>query len=166
MSRAGEITEQQRQTWDRSSPGWIKWDTLVLKMLAPVGAEMIRALAPREGSEHLGIASGTGEPGPSIAAVVPRGRVVLTDLSGGMLAAAGPRTRGRGTGRRRRRGTRSHPGHGAGQDPNLRERRSATAAAARAVHNRHQMTWQCPRRPGEDSNTINHRVTNARQAKE
>lgn len=57
-------------------------------MLAPVGAQMIGALALREGTEHLDIASGTGEPGLSIAAMIPRGRVALADLSGGMLAAA------------------------------------------------------------------------------
>jgi SAM-dependent methyltransferase len=74
----------------------MKWDALVLKMLAPVGAEMIRALAPRDGSEHLDIASGTGEPGLSVAAVIPRGRVVLTDLSGGMLAAASASANARG----------------------------------------------------------------------
>ena len=66
----------------------MKWDALVMGMLAPVGAQMIRAPAPRDGSEHLDVASGTGEPGLSIAALVPRGRVVLTDLSGGMLAVA------------------------------------------------------------------------------
>ena len=80
MSRADEIREQQRQTWDRFSPGWMKWDALVMEMLAPVAAEIIRALALRDDNEHLDIGSGTGEPGLSIAAVVPRGRVVLTDL--------------------------------------------------------------------------------------
>src|SRR5215469_13169511 len=88
MLRADEIRDQQRQMWDRFSPGWMKWDALAMEMLAPVGAEMIGALALRDGSEHLDIASGTGEPGLSIAELIPRGRVVLTDLSGGMLAAA------------------------------------------------------------------------------
>src|SRR5438067_1851239 len=82
--------------WDRFSPGWMKWDALVMEMLAPVGAEMIGALALRDGSEHLDIASGTGEPGLSIAALIPRGRVVLTDLSGGMLAAARANATARG----------------------------------------------------------------------
>ena len=59
-----------------------------MEMLAPVGLQIIRALALRDDNEHLDIGSGMGEPGLSIAAVVPRGRVVLTDLSGGMLAAA------------------------------------------------------------------------------
>lgn len=96
MSRADEIREQQRQTWDRFSGGWTKWDHLVMKMLDPVGAEMIRSLALRDDGEHLDIASGTGEPGLSIAALVPRGRVVLTDLSAGMLAAASANAQARG----------------------------------------------------------------------
>jgi ubiquinone/menaquinone biosynthesis C-methylase UbiE len=52
-----------------------------------------RGADPRESSGISDIASGTGEPGLSIAAVIPGGRVVLADLSGGMLAAA--RERGR-----------------------------------------------------------------------
>ena len=44
MSRADEIREQQQhQTWDRFSPGWMKWDALVMEMLAPVGAEILVA---------------------------------------------------------------------------------------------------------------------------
>jgi ubiquinone/menaquinone biosynthesis C-methylase UbiE len=96
MLRADEIRDQQRQMWDRFAPGWMKWDALVMEMLAPVGAEMIGALALRDGSEHLDIASGTGEPGLSIAALIPSGRVVLTDLSGGMLAAASANATARG----------------------------------------------------------------------
>src|SRR5262249_46857930 len=69
-------------------PGLGKWDALVMTMLAPVAAQMIGALAVRDGSEHLDIAVGTGEPGLPVAALIPRGRVVLTDLSGRMLAAA------------------------------------------------------------------------------
>jgi SAM-dependent methyltransferase len=85
---AHEIREQQRQTWDCFAAGWMKWDTFVMRMLAPMGAEMTRALAVRDGTEHLDVAAGTGEPGLSIAEKIPRGRVVLADLSGGMLAAA------------------------------------------------------------------------------
>lgn len=67
-----------------------------MTMLAPVAAQMIRALAPRDGSEHLHIPSGTGEPGLPVAILIPRGRVVLTDLSGGMLAAASANAATRG----------------------------------------------------------------------
>src|SRR5262245_11309924 len=83
-----DIRQQQRRTWDRFAPGWAQWDALVMKMLAPVAAQMIGALAVRDGSEHLDIAAGTGEPGLPVAALIPRGRVVLTGLSGRMLAAA------------------------------------------------------------------------------
>ena len=80
MPEAHEVEKQQRDTWDRFSAGWIKWDPQVVEMLAPVGREMIRLLALTDDNEHLDIASGTGEPGLSIAAQMPRGRVVLTDL--------------------------------------------------------------------------------------
>lgn len=50
--------------------------------------EMICLLALTDDGEHLDIASGTGKPGLSIAAQMPRGRVVLTDLSGAMLKGA------------------------------------------------------------------------------
>jgi SAM-dependent methyltransferase len=88
MPDAGEIREQQRQTWDRFAGGWAKWDALISPMMAPVGDEMIRSLSLRDDGEHLDIAAGTGEPGLSIAALMPRGRVVLTDLSTAMLAEA------------------------------------------------------------------------------
>jgi ubiquinone/menaquinone biosynthesis C-methylase UbiE len=88
MSQPDEVREQQRQTWDRFSAGWEKWDHLVLPMLQPVGDEMLRLLAVRDGAEHLDVASGTGEPGLTIAASAPHGRVVLTDLAGGMLDVA------------------------------------------------------------------------------
>ncbi len=84
MPEAHEIERQQRETWDRFSAGWIKWDPQVVEMLAPVGQEMITLLALTDDGEHLDIASGTGEPGLSIAAQMPRGRVVLTDLSEAM----------------------------------------------------------------------------------
>ncbi|MBV9819448.1 MAG: methyltransferase domain-containing protein [Solirubrobacterales bacterium] len=88
MPEAREIEKQQRETWERFSAGWIKWDPQVVEMLAPVGQEMIRSLVLAEDGVHLDVASGTGEPGLSIAAQMPRGRVVLTDLSEAMLAGA------------------------------------------------------------------------------
>jgi ubiquinone/menaquinone biosynthesis C-methylase UbiE len=96
MADADEIREQQRETWERFSAGWAKWDDLVLGMLRPVGDEMIRSLALRDDGRHLDVASGTGEPGLSIAALTPNGHVVLTDLSAGMLAVAGANAKARG----------------------------------------------------------------------
>jgi SAM-dependent methyltransferase len=88
MPEAHQIQKQQRETWDRFSEGWIKWDPQIVEMLAPVGQEMIRSLALADDGDHLDIASGTGEPGLSIAAQMSRGKVVLTDLSEAMLAGA------------------------------------------------------------------------------
>ena len=50
---------------------------------------MIEHLEIADGQQHLDIASGTGEPGLSIARLAPRGRVVLTDLSAEMLEIEG-----------------------------------------------------------------------------
>lgn len=83
-----DIRDQQRETWDKFSPGWQKWDELVMDMLRPVGESIVACIAPREDSSHLDIAAGTGEPGLTIAALAPQGRVVLSDLSLGMLEGA------------------------------------------------------------------------------
>ncbi len=96
MSNADAIQEQQRQTWDRFSGGWTKWDELVMTWLQPAGDEIIRSLRLSDDGEHLDVASGTGEPGLSVAARLPRGRVVLTDVSAGMLASAGANAAARG----------------------------------------------------------------------
>lgn len=96
MTRTDEILDQQRATWDRFSGGWARWDELVTRMLAPVGDELIRSLALQPDSAHLEVAAGTGEPGLGIAARVPGGRVVLTDLSSGMLAEAQAKADARG----------------------------------------------------------------------
>ena len=96
MANPKAIQEQQRQTWDRFSGGWTKWDEMVLRMLQPAGDEIIRALKLEDENEHLDVATGTGEPGLSIAARLPRGRVVLTDVSAGMLAAAEANAKARG----------------------------------------------------------------------
>ena len=88
MPEAEEIREQQRRTWDRFSGGWEKWDRLVLPMLQPVGDELLRLLEVREDAHHLDVASGTGEPGLTIATQAPKGRVVLTDPAAGMIEVA------------------------------------------------------------------------------
>src|SRR4051812_45401953 len=81
MPSADEIRAAQRATWARLSAGWDKWDSVIMDQLRPVGAAMIERLGITEGQQHLDIASGTGEPGLSIAQLAPKGRVVLTDLA-------------------------------------------------------------------------------------
>lgn len=83
-----QIREQQKESWNKFSPGWKKWDKVFMDFLKPMGDEIIRLLHPREGEEVLDIAAGTGEPGLTIADMVKNGKVILTDLSGEMLEVA------------------------------------------------------------------------------
>jgi ubiquinone/menaquinone biosynthesis C-methylase UbiE len=88
MPGADEIRDGQRATWAGLSAGWEKWDSVIMEQLGPVGAAMIDRLDIAEDQQHLDIASGTGEPGLSIARLSSKGRVVLTDLSAEMLDVA------------------------------------------------------------------------------
>jgi SAM-dependent methyltransferase len=96
MASADEIRDGQRATWAALSAGWEKWDSVIMDQLGPVGAAMIERLDIADDQQHLDIASGTGEPGLSIASLVPNGRVVLTDLVPEMLDIAARRARRQG----------------------------------------------------------------------
>jgi SAM-dependent methyltransferase len=67
-----------------------------MDQLGPVGAAMIERLDIAEDQQTLDIASGTGEPGLSIARLSPKGRVVLTDLAAEMLDVAERRAKALG----------------------------------------------------------------------
>jgi ubiquinone/menaquinone biosynthesis C-methylase UbiE len=82
------IREQQKEIWNRFSPGWKKWDDLTMNFLKPMGDEMIHLLSPKGVDMVLDVASGTGEPGLTIATKLRGGIVVATDLSDGMLEVA------------------------------------------------------------------------------
>lgn len=82
------IRDGQRITWAGLAAGWEKWDAVIMDQLGPVGTAMMDSLDLAPGQHHLDIASGTGEPGLSVAKLVPRGHVVLTDLSSEMLDIA------------------------------------------------------------------------------
>jgi SAM-dependent methyltransferase len=96
MSIDDEIRDAQRATWAGLSAGWEKWDSVIMDQLGPVGASMIQRLDLAEDHQHLDIASGTGEPGLSIARRSPKGRVVLTDLVAEMLDIAARRAKEQG----------------------------------------------------------------------
>jgi SAM-dependent methyltransferase len=91
MPSADEIRDAQRATWARLSASWEKWDSVIMDQLGPVGSAMIERLDVAEDQRNLDIASGTGEPGLSIARLAPKGRVVLTDLAPEMLDVAARR---------------------------------------------------------------------------
>ena len=39
-----EIREQQKASWNKFSPGWKKWDDLMMDFLQPMGDEIIKLL--------------------------------------------------------------------------------------------------------------------------
>lgn len=83
-----EIREQQKQSWDKFSPGWKKWDELTMDFLKPMGDEIIASINPSGNDAVLDIAAGTGEPGLTIATMLQGGKVTITDLSEEMLIIA------------------------------------------------------------------------------
>ena len=83
-----QIREQQKEIWNRFSPGWKKWDDLTMNFLKPMGDEIIHLIKPKDVDVVLDVASGTGEPGLTIATMLRGGIVVATDLAEGMLEVA------------------------------------------------------------------------------
>jgi len=83
-----EIREQQKQSWNKFSPGWKKWDTLLMDFLKPMGDAIIEQLKIVDDDTVLDIAAGTGEPGLDIAGIAKNGAVTGTDLSEEMLLVA------------------------------------------------------------------------------
>ena len=90
------IKQQQKATWDKFSPGWKKWDEYTMNFLAPMGDAIIAALHLKPSDHVLDIATGTGEPGLSIARITTSGKVIGTDLSDGMLEVAKERAAAQG----------------------------------------------------------------------
>ena len=82
------ISRQQKESWNKFSSGWKKWDVLFMDFLKPMGDEIIKLLDPKDTDVILDVASGTGEPGLTIANKLKFGKVVVTDLAEDMLAVA------------------------------------------------------------------------------
>ena len=91
-----QIREQQKEIWNRFSPGWKKWDDLTMNFLKPMGDEIIHLIKPKDADLVLDVASGTGEPGLTIASKLRGGIVVVTDISEGMLEVARENATSRG----------------------------------------------------------------------
>ncbi|MEZ4970390.1 MAG: class I SAM-dependent methyltransferase [Flavobacteriaceae bacterium] len=84
-----QIRENQRKSWNSFSGGWKKWDNFTMKFLQQQGQSIIDALSLRPADKVLDIATGTGEPGLTIATLVNKGgSVIATDLSEEMLHIA------------------------------------------------------------------------------
>ncbi len=82
------ISDEQKERWNKVADGWRKWDEFTMNFLRPIGDAIIKALDIKTNDVTLDIASGTGEPAFSIAAIAEGGKVHATDLSEEMLAVA------------------------------------------------------------------------------
>src|SRR6478609_6703273 len=91
-----QIRDQQKETWNKFSPGWKKWDELTMNFLKPMGEEIIKLLNLKSDDVVLDVAAGTGEPGITIAAHLNGGKVISTDLAEGMLEIAQENAKKRG----------------------------------------------------------------------
>lgn len=91
MTSGDEIRDAQRLAWAGLSSGWERWDTIIMDQMRPVTAAMIERLGVADAHDHLDVASGTGEPGLTVANLARSCRVVLTDLAPEMLAVASRR---------------------------------------------------------------------------
>ncbi|AXJ08776.1 methyltransferase domain-containing protein [Arthrobacter sp. PM3] len=96
LASADRIREEQRLIWDEFSAGWRKWDAELLRWHAPFGEALLRELRLRPASWVLDVGAGSGEPGLDAAGQVPDGRVVLADISAGMLGVAREKAAARG----------------------------------------------------------------------
>ncbi len=72
MSSTDDVRDGQRAAWDRLAVGWEKWDAVIMDQLSPVGTAMVDRLGIEEDQQHLDIASGTGEPGLTVARLARR----------------------------------------------------------------------------------------------
>ena len=82
------ISDEQKKTWGKVSHAWKKWNEFTMNFLKPMGNAIIKALNIKSNDVVLDVASGTGEPAFSIAAIASKGKVYATDLSEEMLAIA------------------------------------------------------------------------------
>ena len=82
------ISDEQKKKWDTVSHGWRKWNEFTMNFLKPMGDAIIQALEIKSNDVVLDVASGTGEPAFSIAAIAKNGQVCATDLSEEMLTIA------------------------------------------------------------------------------
>jgi ubiquinone/menaquinone biosynthesis C-methylase UbiE len=83
-----QIREQQKEVWNRFSQGWKKWDDLTMDFLKPMADAIIHQIKPKDTDVVLDVASGTGEPGLTIATMLRGGKVIAIDLAEGMLEVA------------------------------------------------------------------------------
>ena len=84
-------------TWDAAAAGWDRHSGLIRHWLQEATAAMLDAAGVRAGSRVLDVAAGAGDQSLDIAARVgPSGRLLITDISAGILALADRKLRAAG----------------------------------------------------------------------
>ena len=91
-----EQLEQQKNTWNKYSSGWRKWDEVLMTAMLPIADSLIDALELNGNEYVLDVASGTGEPGLSLSTLLPEGRVNGSDLAENMVEIANLHAQERG----------------------------------------------------------------------
>ena len=77
-----QIREQQKASWNKFSGGWKKWDDFVMGFMKPMADDIILSLAlQNEDDIVLDVASGTGEPGLTIAGMLPSGNTSAPQIA-------------------------------------------------------------------------------------
>ncbi len=94
MDITNEVTDKQRQTWNKFSGGWEKWDQWVLHWLAPIGTKLLDEAELNPTDRILDVSTGTGEPGLTAATRVAK--VVATDVAEDMVEIARKNAQARG----------------------------------------------------------------------
>lgn len=85
---ASAATDRVRRDWDSQAEKWFEERESLFEASRPIHEWLVRRLAPRAGQRIIEIAAGPGDTGFLIAPMLGDGRLVSTDLSPSMLAAA------------------------------------------------------------------------------
>lgn len=97
MGEAERQLAESRDNWRARSANWNAWAERLEPQQTGLNRPLVEAAGIPPGARVLDLASGTGEPALSIAALVgPRGRVAATDLVPEMLAGARRRAAAKG----------------------------------------------------------------------
>jgi enediyne biosynthesis protein CalE5 len=92
-----DFKAQQRQMWDNAAAGWQAWWPTFERGAQKVSDKIVQLAEIKSGDWVLDIATGIGEPAVTAARkVMPKGKVVATDISPQMLAIAKTRAKSLG----------------------------------------------------------------------
>lgn len=89
-----QIRERSRAAWDKAAAGWSDRREIFSEAGAPVSRKLVEMAALKPGDDVLEVACGLADTGLLAAeAVSPGGRVLVSDASGEMVAAAAERVK-------------------------------------------------------------------------